>query len=116
MRLTIEQFTRLFPRSPFRLSYVERGEHKNRKFIWYAAFTSDYFTSDSDRLVDDHCPPRGYPNPYTDASGNTPEEALSELARQVLENMKASVESRKKYRREAEEALESFQKQLEKVL
>jgi hypothetical protein len=106
--MNIKSFLKLFPATPFYLHRVERGAHRERKFIWHARFTSDYFTSDTDRLVDNHKPPHG----YTDAFGDTVEECLEDLAQQVLKNMESSTAHYQKGQREAEGKLSEFRQKL----
>ena len=101
MKVTIAKFIEMFPGMPFCLRYVERGEHKQRAFGWHARFTSDYFTSDSDRLVDDHHQPS-----FTTGWGSTPEEALGEIIVGMLNSASSKVKHDEERLREDRAELE----------
>jgi hypothetical protein len=72
--ITPEQFIEAFG-CAFSLHYVQRGAGSERRYVWMAEFTAHYFTSDTDRFVNDHSPPL-YPNGF----GETIGEALADLA------------------------------------
>lgn len=84
--MKIEDFVAAFPGHPFALRWVERGPHGERKFGWHAMFTSDYFTSDTDRLIDNHQPPH-----HWEAFADTPEAALGQLAKLTLDSAKSNL-------------------------
>jgi hypothetical protein len=84
--MTPQEFAALFPGRPFAIRYVERGEHGGRKFVWHVMFTSDYFTSDSDRAVYDHGPPR-----MPDGFGATLDEAFDAVVTGVVRDAERRV-------------------------
>jgi len=100
--MTIEQFQAIFPRVPFSLHYVERGEQTKRRFGWHASFTSSYWTSDTDRPIYSHDPPRNDLHQLLEAWGETPNEALLLLARMVVNSAKRRAEVLKRDHAEAE--------------
>jgi hypothetical protein len=74
--VTSAEFVKLFPGRAFAARYVERGDKGARAFVWHVMFTNDYWTSDSDRDVYNHCPPR-----EPDGFGPTLEAAFDDVAR-----------------------------------
>lgn len=82
--MTIEEFLKVFPDTPFALHYVERGTHKERSFGWHASFTTSYWTSDTDRPIYNHNPPTNMLGEYLEGWGDTSEGALEDLVTKVF--------------------------------
>lgn len=106
-RATVEQFIEWFPHAPFELKRVERGAADQRKFGWLARFTSDYYTSDSDRLVDDHRRPS-----YEESFAYSIEEALGGLALALAKNAEAET----RHARERLAKLEAAERKLKEQM
>jgi nicotinamidase-related amidase len=98
--MTPQEFADLFPGRPFAIRHVERGAHGARKFGWHVMFTSDYWTSDSDREVYAHCPPSD-----PDGFGETLEEAFANVAKGVLERAEGRRANYEKLLEEAQQEL-----------
>ena len=108
--MTLQEFAALFPGEAFNVHRVERGPGNRRRWIWFARFTSDYFTSDTDRLVYDH---RYHQAPgWPGAEGETPEAALDALAELVLEQKGERAKNAAKHQHEYEQDFAEFRKKL----
>jgi hypothetical protein len=111
--MKLDEFMVIFPSCPFALHYVERGEHKSRSFGWHASFTTSYWTSDTDRPIYVQHPPRFHDGKFIEGWGATPEEALEQLARGVLNNAQSAERHARKRLAECESAHARLAEQFE---
>lgn len=103
--MTLDEFIEKFPERPFAIRFIERGEQYRRKFVWYVMFTSDYFTSDSDRAVLNHCPPND-----PEGFGDSLELALDDLRNKLASKLQRAVSDHRELLKEAEGKLREFEK------
>jgi len=73
--------------------------------VWHIQYTSDYFTSDSDRGVFDHVAPN-----VPSGCGTSPEEAIDNLLELTAEYLHNIAKACGNNHRDAKERLESFLK------
>ncbi len=110
--MTPQEFAALFPERSFAIRYVDKGPHKERKYVWHVMFTGDYWTSDSNQPIYTDYSREPFNEQYADGLGETLEEALQNAVDKVLRSAQQVRQGRQEKLLKAEQELRDLEAKL----